>query len=565
MRWFVNLSIFKKILLVSVLMMACAICWGALNSYMGYWLMEEKTMSKNKALVKSMVSTLNGLQAEVEQGHMDLDEAQDTAKKIIRNARYEGDQYFFITSLDGQAIVHPLRPDFENQDLAKVSPDAYNRYLEFAKVAQANTEGGEMYYEWSKPGQPKEVMYPKSSYLKLMKSWEWVIGTGVYLDDLKNEALKTFYLELGFVAMFGVVLAIGTFGAYVLLSKPLFILSDNMNALAKGKLDINVPYSGRKDEVGSIANAFKVFKENAVEKAILEKDQEESKVKAEKDRRDMLERLAHEFEAQVSGAITELGNSSRMMADVSKSMAKASGTNVRTSQIVAAAATEADSNVQTVAAASEELSASSAEISWQISSVAQKSNRAAQQAQETNESVTRLNILADSIGEVVNAIKEIAEQTNLLALNATIEAARAGEAGKGFAVVADEVKKLATETAEKTTQIDERVLNIQEAIRVSASSMEQIIKDVQDIDHATSSVASAVEQQNLATAEIGRNVAEASTGTQQVSQNILEVQRNAETTGEEAQRVETASEEIGQLTLSLQSSVRKFLQTLKSD
>lgn len=175
-----------------------------------------------------------------------------------------------------------------------------------------------------------------------------------------------------------------------------------------------------------------------------------------------------------------------------------------------------------------------------------------------------MNDLADSIGDVVSAIKGIAEQTNLLALNATIEAARAGEAGKGFAVVADEVKKLATETAQKTTEIDERVITIQQAIRNTVDSVQRILKDIQDIDHATSTVASAVEEQNLATSEIGRNVAEASNGTQTVSRRIADVLQKSEETGGSAETVLVSAQELQEISKKLQTEVTDFLKGLRN-
>ena len=179
--------------------------------------------------------------------------------------------------------------------------------------------------------------------------------------------------------------------------------------------------------------------------------------------------------------------------------------------------------------------------------------------------MNELNVLADSIGEVIGTIKDIAEQTNLLALNATIEAARAGEAGKGFAVVADEVKKLANETGAKTEEIGERVNRIQEAIRNSVLAMDKIIANVSEIDQATTTVAAAVEEQNAATAEIGRNVSEASTGTQQVSQSIIQVQQNATESGEAANVVLNSAVELKKQSDILKSEVNKFLADIRGD
>ncbi|MDD3019351.1 MAG: cache domain-containing protein [Alphaproteobacteria bacterium] len=563
MRWFVNLSLLRKIMLISITMMMCAISWGAFNSYLGYLLTVDNTMKKNRALVEAAISVMDGLQSDVKTGVLTEKEAQDLAKKFVRYARYEDGQYFWISDRKGQVITHPTTPALETQDLSKANPKAHELFVTFAKISESNKDGGEYYYDWSKPGHPKEELYPKSSYVKIMQDWGWVIGTGVYIDDLQKLALINFYIELGFVAIFGVVLIVGTYATVRFLSRPLLHLSNNMNDLAGGNLEVDVPYCERLDEVGFIAQAFKVFKENAIEKVLLEKEQEEMEIRAEKEKRDLMNKMANDFEQHMSGVISDLSKSSLTMNEKATIMSRDSENNVRTSQIVAAAATEADSNVQTVAAATEELSASSSEIARQISNVAEKSSRASNEAANTNEKVNELNILADSIGEVVGAIKAIAEQTNLLALNATIEAARAGEAGKGFAVVADEVKKLATETASKTGEIDTRVARIQEAIRNSAEAMKRIIRDVQEIDHATSTVASAVEEQNAATAEIGRNVSEASQGTLEVSRNIQDVQRNAETTGAAAAEVQEASQMIGDMTVTLEKTVNDLLNTLR--
>jgi len=347
------------------------------------------------------------------------------------------------------------------------------------------------------------------------------------------------------------------------LTDPIHKMVDSMKTLADGNNTITIPSLERHDEIGDMAKAVQVFKENGLEMERLEVETEKNKVRAEEEKKASMHRLADDFDARTSSVISSLTAAARQMQQTAEKMTDASDRTSEVSSAVAAAATQADANVQTVAAATEELTASAREISQQINMVANMAGNASEEAQVTSKEVQNLQEMAVSVGDVVGAIKAIAEQTNLLALNATIEAARAGEAGKGFAVVADEVKKLANETAQKTEEIDERVTRIQNAINSSVKAMDKIISNVKNIDEATTSVTAAVEEQNAATGEIGRSVAEASAGTQQVSHNIVTVQENAYQTGEASKTVLDAAGELSKLSVELRDQVGRFLSEIR--
>lgn len=349
------------------------------------------------------------------------------------------------------------------------------------------------------------------------------------------------------------------------LTRPLNDLTRSMENISQNQLNTTVGYTDSKSEIGSIANALEVFKQNAINVKKLERENEEAKKESEIERKAAMNQLADMFEQQVITSLDLLLTSSQKMGENAAIMEHLSQDVLQDSVDVSSSAEQAESNVFTVASATEELSSSSAEISRQVGEVSRISSNASAQAQKASQAVTELNEMTESIGGVVLAIREIAEQTNLLALNATIEAARAGELGKGFAVVADEVKKLAVQTATKTEEIQQRVTLIQGAVENSVLAVENIISNVAQIDGATSSVSAAVEEQYAATEEIGRNVNIVSGNTQQVAETINHVKERAIKTGESAKSVLSDAQAVKIQVENLKKNVLNFLTDVRED
>ena len=366
---------------------------------------------------------------------------------------------------------------------------------------------------------------------------------------------------LGSLGIGGIVLV----GAILIgrsITVPIVSMTEAMHTLADGDKTITIPGTGRGDEVGEMADAVQVFKDNMIRADKLAEEQKQAQ-EAQLRRAETVARLTKTFDSEVGTVLNTVSSAASEMEATAGSMSATAEQTSHQATAVAAAAEEALANVQTVASSAEELGASISEITRQVARSTEIAGEAVIKAEKTHQQVKGLADAAGRIGEVVNLINDIAAQTNLLALNATIEAARAGDAGKGFAVVANEVKNLANQTERATGEISQQIRAVQEETQQAVGAIDEITRIISSINEIATAIASAVEQQDAATQEIARNVEQAAQGTGEVTRNIEGVNQAAGDTGAAAQQVLGAAGELSQQSNHLKRIVDTFLESVR--
>jgi len=524
--------------------------------------MVSERQDKLRNVTEIAIGVLDGYYQKAQAGELPEAEAQALAMGAAETLRYEGSEYFFISNLDNVMVMHPFSKQLVGKDNSDLQ-DPNGKYIFREMKDIAKTEGaGYVDYMWPRAGE--EEPSPKLSYVQVFEPWGLIVGTGVYTDDI-TAAFRAALVKQGTMAL--IVIALVSAASWWLartITGPLGTATANMSRLAEGHTDIDIEGTELNNEIGELARAMEVFKRNTEDMRRMEETRKVEAEQAEHEKRAALLGLADTFESSVKGVVSDVLNSAEGLHESAGVMATSMQETAQRAGVVSQATDTAFSNVQSVAAATEELSASINEISRQVAESASIANRAVQDAKATDARVTELSDASQRIGEVVDLINQIANQTNLLALNATIEAARAGEAGRGFAVVASEVKSLAAQTANATEEISAQIHSMQTATGDAVGAIRGISETIAKIDEIASAIAAAVEEQGVATSEISRSVAEASSCTQDANQNIGEVTTAVDMSSQQSNALLDASTALSGHANTMRGEVDRFLQAVRA-
>ncbi|MBO6543449.1 MAG: methyl-accepting chemotaxis protein [Alphaproteobacteria bacterium] len=357
------------------------------------------------------------------------------------------------------------------------------------------------------------------------------------------------FIGIGLLILIAIAVFIGRNTA-----QPILQLATGMRAIADGDTNYPITAKDRKDELGAMAKAVEIFRSGLIEAADLRKQREAERTETQRKIREAISQIAVNVETSTQQLMEEMTDAMARVKNSSGEMHNSAHKVMGDTQKVAAAAEESQASLSTVSSAAEELAVSIKSISEEMNRSLSATSDAVNAGSDAQHKIDSLSTAVERIGEVAAVISDIAEQTNLLALNATIEAARAGEAGKGFAVVASEVKSLANQTAKSTEEISTQISEIQSSTHAAVSSFVNISNALKRVQETAETIASAIDSQSLATQEIAHNTDETKTAGEEVSRSVVSV-------SEEATRTSDLTSDMNEIV----SNVSKMVEELSAD
>ncbi|AWU93469.1 methyl-accepting chemotaxis protein [Azospirillum ramasamyi] len=554
-------SIKAKLLILLGLFLATVLVAGIWSATSKRATMVEGYRNSIQAVVQTSLSIISSYDERAAKGEFSREEAQTQAKAALRALRFFGSEYMFGYEFDGTNVFQGVRADLEGTRKLADFKDSNGVLVIRGLIESAKSGDGFLIYNFPKAGGGDPV--PKLALAAIYEPWGWMIGTGVYIDDVDAAFHRTLSETLAVTLVASVLLGLIGFRLVSRIAKGLDDIGTATGRIAKGDLATQVGGTERRDEVGTVARSVETLRLSALEAEELRRRHATLEHEAEQTRRAAMLRLADEFESTVGGLVQSVAESAGQLTHTSSAMSGGAEQTTRLMDGAARAAETTSGNVQAVAGATEELAASIREIAQQIAESTTGSARAVEDVRRTYALIEQLDGVARRTVEVVDLIRSIAAQTNLLALNATIEAARAGEAGKGFAVVASEVKNLANQTAKATDDVQAQIAAMTDATSSVVVAMRGVGGAIETVNTVASSISAAIEEQGAATRDISQNVNEAAQGVSSVSDSLTLVCSHAFATGQASAEVAAAARAVGERADRMLTEVSAFVARIR--
>ncbi|MGO1793834.1 MAG: methyl-accepting chemotaxis protein [Oceanisphaera sp.] len=475
------------------------------------------------------------------------------AKAQLRQLRFdEGTGYFFVYDTQGMQVVSADNPARENNNyLDSTSPDG--RHLVQEYVALGEQGGGNIEYHWPKPDTQQNA--PKLAHITPIPNTDWLLGTGFYVDDLEATVAQL-EQEISDSVMQGLINSGLSATALLVLIAALALLLvrtihaplrqavSTMQDIAQGEGDLTRRLNSEQGhELGLLASSFNQFA-----------GQISGLIQNTRQSADTLQQASDQLQQFMTETETGIARQDHESDQLATAMNQMSATAQEVASSAARAAEAAQQAEDQVTDAQQLLQGTIAVI-----------NGLEDQIVNGVDIIQRLGTESEQIGTVLDVIRDIAEQTNLLALNAAIEAARAGEQGRGFAVVADEVRNLAGRTQTSTAEIDDMITRLQQGAQEAVHAIEYIregsantVSEAKRIDGALHSVSDAVNTINSMNEQIASAAEEQTQVSESINVNVHQIVAISEQTNSGSRAASDTSKQVGELATHLQQLVGRY-------
>jgi methyl-accepting chemotaxis protein len=476
-----------------------------------------------RQVVEMAISLLQEQQDEVQAGGRSLETAQARGKEILEHLRYDGSNYLWIQAPGPRIVAHGTHPEWDGKATDDLGDPVLTKLFRDLEATARPPQGGFLEYTFTKPGE--QGLFPKVSYVQTFAPWGWTVGTGVYVDDVDRQVrVMATALFVGLAAVSLVVFFLAR-GLAQHMVRPLHQL---VAGLRNSDLSRQIPVLAE-DEIGQAAQAFNDYN-CGMRKTVLD---------------------VSEYAARVASGSTELAASAEEMSQAVAEIA-------RVSEDLKTAGEQVSGAMQGLGVNADLVATRTRDAETRTRDVVQETDSSAEAGQGTARGMSDIQQVTDQIVKAVSVIQEIARQTNLLSLNAAIEAAKAGQQGKGFAVVAEEVRKLAERSGTAAREIEALILRTQEVVTGGVQSVDATLASLEAIRERIGGMAQSISDIG------GLSRQQAATGQEvagMMSQTTGRLAQNASATHELAstvQEIAKTSDELARVAEGLRAVVEGF-------